>query len=133
MGEVAPNPVKLESYPDSLEEFHELCHAAKPPQRIPTCLVLHYDQGGHNLPHRDIYGCVSFPYQALCILAVPGQDFEGGEFFTQPGRESDDQRQHIPLAAGDLLIFRSSMWHGSEKVRWGRRVALGLQFHLAQK
>mmetsp|Transcript_15190 Transcript_15190/g.48576 ORF Transcript_15190/g.48576 Transcript_15190/m.48576 type:complete len:308 (+) Transcript_15190:43-966(+) len=129
--EVAPKPFAVPHFPAEVEAFHELCRGASPPQVSPTCLALQYDVGGHNSPHRDIYGCISFPYQALCVLTVPGRDFEGGEFYTQPRKGADDRRQHIPLAAGDLLVFRSSSWHGSEPVTWGRRVAVGIQFHLA--
>lgn len=130
--DVVPKPFLVDTYPERLEAFHDLCRAAEPPQTIPTCLVLHYEIGGHNLPHRDIYGCVSFPYQALCVLTIPGTDFDGGEFYIQSGRNTDDSRQHIPLAAGDLLVFQSSSWHGSEPVGWGCRVVVGLQFHLSK-
>lgn len=130
--EVAPKPFAVDAYPSELEVFHELCRVAKPPQVSPTCLALQYRAGGHNLPHRDIYGCISFPYQALCLLTVPGRDFAGGDFYTQPSKGANDKRRHIRLGAGDLLVFRSSMWHGSEPVARGRRVAVGLQFHLAQ-
>lgn len=130
--EVAPKPFKVGAYPASLEAFHGLCRSARPAQPLPTCLALQYSKGGHNLTHRDIYGCVSFPYQALCVLTVPGKDFRGGEFYVQPRKDADDRRHRIPLRAGDLLVFQSSLWHGSERVLSGRRVAVGLQFHLAQ-
>jgi len=123
----------VEAYPSSLEAFHDLCRGAEPPQRLPTCLALCYEASGHNRPHRDLYGGVSFPYQALCVLTEPGVDFEGGEFYLQSGRQAEDRRRHIALRAGDLLVFQSSRWHGSEEVTWGRRRAVGLQFHLAQK
>lgn len=129
---VAPKPFAVRAYPEDLEAFHSMCRDAEPPQTLPTCLVLQYSEGGHNLPHRDIYGCVSFPYQALVLLAQPGEDFEGGEFYLQPGRADDWARRHVRLQAGDLLVFESSRWHGAERVAWGRRVALGLQFHLAK-
>lgn len=130
--EVAPKPFDVDGFPSQLEDFWNLCRAADPPQCIPSCLVLQYNEGGHNLPHRDIYGCISFPYQALTILTAPGHDFDGGQFYMQPRRNANRQRRHIPLAAGDILVFQASRWHGCEPVAWGRRVACGIQFHLSQ-
>jgi len=130
--DVWPKPFAVDMYPSTLDAFHDVCRSAEPPQLIPTCIALQYEIGGHNLPHRDIYGCISFPFQALCVLSVPGEDFDGGTFYLQPGRNSNNNRQHVPLRRGDLLVFQSSRWHGSEPVTRGRRIALGLQFHLSQ-
>lgn len=128
--EVAPKPFVVERYPSELDEFHRLCRLAVPSQSIPTCLALQYEAGGHNLAHRDIYGGVSFPYQALTVLTTLDTDFGGGAFFMQR-RKMDQCRRRVELGAGDLLIFQSTKWHGSEKVLWGRRVAFGMQFHLS--
>lgn len=130
--DVAPKPFAVDAFPPQLEQFWELCRTADPPQCIPSCLVLQYNKGGHNLPHRDIYGCISFPYQALTILTVPGEDFDGGQFYVQPRKNADNRRRHIPLSPGDVLVFQATRWHGSEPVTWGRRVACGIQFHLSQ-
>lgn len=129
--EVAPKPFAVEQYPPELEEFHDLCRAATPAQTIPTCLALQYRAGGHNLPHRDIYGGVSFPFQALTVLTTPDIDFAGGAFFMQRRKVPDSSRHIVELGPGDLLVFQSTKWHGSEEVLWGLRVAFGLQFHLS--
>eukprot|EP00971_Amphidinium_carterae_P309524 6151082-Amphidinium_carterae.1 len=34
---------------------------------------------------------------------------------------------------GDVVIFQSSRFHGSEQGTWGRRVGVGLQFHWAER
>eukprot|EP00927_Polykrikos_kofoidii_P056210 TRINITY_DN50371_c0_g1_i1.p1 TRINITY_DN50371_c0_g1~~TRINITY_DN50371_c0_g1_i1.p1 ORF type:complete len:307 (+),score=47.55 TRINITY_DN50371_c0_g1_i1:150-1070(+) len=130
--EVAPKPFTVEEFPPRLDQFWELCRNADPPQCLPTCLVNRYNEGGHNLPHRDIYGNVSFPFQLLTVLTVADQDFTGGQFYVQREKNDDSHRQHVRLHPGDVLIFRSSKWHGSEPVTSGRRVACGLQFHLSK-
>jgi len=131
---IRPKPFTVTRYPSTLEAFHDLCKSAKPPQSLPTCLVLHYYAGGHNLPHRDIYGCVSFPYQALLMLAEAGEDYTGGEFFMQPSKEleNDHDRRRVKMKQGDCLVFRSSIWHGSEVTQRGKRTAVALQFHLSK-
>jgi len=119
------------AFPATLAEMQTVCKDHW--QEKSTCLVLQYNAGGFNAPHRDIYGAVSFPLQALTMLSVPGEDFGGGHFFLQASRTATNQRQYPQLGPGDVVIFQSSRWHGSEQVAWGRRVGVGLQFHWAER
>jgi hypothetical protein len=67
-----------ERYPAQLEEFLALCR--KRGQTRPTPLLLHYETGGYNCLHQDLYGEVAFPLQITCFLSRPDRDYTGGEF-----------------------------------------------------
>lgn len=116
--------------PESLQEFESLCERRG--QTRESNLLLWYQEGGENRAHRDIYGEVSYPLQMLLLLSQPGQDFNGGRFFTiVDGRKQ--QPNFANLNCGDLLIFRTSCKHGCTLVKPGRkpevrRVVVGLQF-----
>jgi hypothetical protein len=101
-------------WPDSLSEYFERCRAAG--QRRGSSILLAYSRGGVNHPHRDIYGKLSFPYQAVLVLSARGKDFEGGDFLLST-RESDgasgeiERQRTLPLDCGDLCIFASRGYH----------------------
>ena len=133
---------RAERYPARHEAFRARCHAAG--QTRPTPLLLRYGPGGHNRLHRDLYGPLAFPYQAVFLLSEPGRDFAGGEFLLVENRPRMQARGDVlPLALGDMAIFpvrdrpvagkrgflRAEMRHGVSRIRSGERFALGIIFH----
>ena len=115
-------------------------------QEKPTPLLLRYREKGFNCLHRDLYGEMQFPIQAMVMLSEPGRDFEGGEFLLVENR-ARRQSQGIVLTPrrGDLVLFagnerpvqgmrgvvRASMRHGVSRLVRGERFALGIIFHNA--
>jgi hypothetical protein len=131
--------------PTTLEEFWEACRANG--QRRASSILLRYVEGGVNFPHRDVYGSVWFPYQAVCVLSKRGDDFEGGAFTLFEEEKGGAMRERAyDLDAGDLAIFASrgyrrpgegrerfvELRHGMRTVTRGARSALGLVLHLAE-
>ncbi len=131
-----------ERYPPRLPEFLARCHRAG--QTRPTPLLLHYRAGGFNCLHRDLYGELRFPLQAMVLLSQPGADFEGGEFLLVENRARQQSRAVVVHARrGELLLFavderpaqgrrgvvRASLRHGVSPVHAGERYAMGLIFH----
>jgi len=129
-------------WPDSLEEWLDMCHAAG--QTKPTPILLKYGAGDWNALHRDLYGDLVFPLQTVINLSNPGVDHTGGEFLLYEQRPRAQSRATATLIAqGHGLIFatrdrpvRSSRgWsvaplrHGVSAVRSGQRFSLGLVFH----
>ncbi|WP_454061159.1 2OG-Fe(II) oxygenase [Candidatus Nitrospira salsa] len=131
-------------YPNTLTQFLAQCHAQG--QTQPTPLILHYETGGMNRLHRDLYGPTVFPLQVMVMLSQKGQDFEGGEFVLVENRP----RQQSTVAVltpdqGDLVIFpvyerpvegkrgmlRASVRHGVSRIHSGERWVLGIIFHNA--
>jgi len=131
--------------PGSLARFRARCRAAG--QTRPTPLLLHYEAGGFNHLHQDLYGEVAFPLQLTCLLSQPGRDFTGGEFLLLEQRPRTQSRgEAIALRAGEAIVFptrerpvpgargfvRAQLRHGVSRVRSGSRTTLGIIFHDAR-
>jgi hypothetical protein len=132
-------------YPDELAGLLARCHRAG--QTKPTPLLLHYEAGGYNCLHRDLYGEVAFPLQLTAFLSRRGVDYTGGEFLLVEQRPRAQSRgDAIPTEQGELLFFttaerpvrgsrgyfRAGMRHGVSRVRSGSRYTLGIIFHDAR-
>ncbi|HEX6524444.1 MAG TPA: 2OG-Fe(II) oxygenase [Streptosporangiaceae bacterium] len=129
-------------WPDTLDEWLDMCHAAG--QEKPTPILLRYQAGDWNALHRDLYGDLVFPLQIVVGLDRPGPDYDGGEFMLVEQRPRAQSRGTVRLLPqGRGLIFttrdrpvRSARgWsaapvrHGVSTVRSGPRRTLGLVFH----
>ncbi len=129
-------------WPDTLEEWLEICHAAGQPR--PTPILLRYEAGDWNALHRDLYGDKVFPLQVVINLSAPGEDHTGGEFVVveqRPRAQSRATTTLIPQGHGLVFTTRdrpvrsvrgwsaAPMRHGVSTVRSGRRFTLGLVFH----
>jgi hypothetical protein len=132
-------------YPPDHAAFLKICYKAG--QTRPTPLVLHYEAGGYNCLHQDLYGEISFPLQIVFILWRPGRDWEGGEFVLveqQPRAQSKaevvaaDQGQAILFTTryrpvkGSRGYYRVNLRHGVSQVHRGTRYTLGIIFHDAK-
>ena len=80
-------------YPDTLDEYRQRCHAGG--QTKPTPLILRYEVGGFNCLHRDLYGPLAFPLQAMVLLSQKGKDFDGGEFVLVENRPRQQSRSTV--------------------------------------
>jgi uncharacterized protein len=129
-------------WPDTLDEWLRVCHAAG--QTRPTPILLRYQTGGWNALHRDLYGDKVFPLQVVINLSDPGADHTGGEFLLveqRPRAQSRGTATLIPQGHGlvfttrDRPVASARGWsaapvrHGVSAVRSGRRYTLGLVFH----
>jgi len=139
LGEKSPR------FPEEHGTFLKICHKAG--QTKPTPLLLHYEAGGYNCLHQDIYGEVAFPLQMVFLLGQQGRDWGGGEFLLveqQPRAQSKaevvqaDQGQaiifttrHRPVR-GTRGYYRVNMKHGVSRVHRGTRYTLGIIFHDAK-
>ena len=139
LGEKSPR------FPTEHAVFLKVCHKAG--QTKPTPLLLHYEAGGYNCLHQDIYGEVAFPLQMVFLLGQHGRDWEGGELLLveqQPRAQSKaevvhaDQGQaiifttrHRPVR-GTRGYYRVNMKHGVSRVHRGTRYTLGIIFHDAK-
>jgi uncharacterized protein len=136
LGEKAPR------FPAEHASFLKVCHKAG--QTKPTPLLLHYEAGGYNCLHQDIYGELAFPLQMVFLLGQPGRDWEGGEFLLveqQPRAQSKaevvrtDQGQAIIFTTryrpvrGNRGYYRVNMKHGVSRVHRGTRYTMGIIFH----
>jgi hypothetical protein len=132
-------------YPPTLAEFISHCHQHQ--QTKPTPLVLRYETDDYNCLHQDLYGEISFPLQAACVLNMHGRDFTGGEFLLSEQRPRAQTRaEAITIERGQFIIFpnrwrpvsgtrgdyRVNMRHGVSRLRSGRRYCLGIIFHDAK-
>jgi hypothetical protein len=133
------------TYPENHSDFISFCHQRK--QNRPTPLILHYQTGGFNTLHQDLYGEIYFPFQVVLVLSQQGVDFEGGELvMTEQLPRAQSKAQVITPNQGDALIFttnyrpvkgtrgyyKSRMKHGVSELKWGERFALGIIFHDAE-
>jgi hypothetical protein len=129
-------------WPDTLDEWLDMCHAAG--QTRSTPILLRYGPGDWNALHRDLYGELVFPLQVVINLNDPGVDHTGGEFLVYEQRPRAQSRATATLIPhGHGLVFttrdrpvRSARgWsaapvrHGVSVIRSGRRFTLGLVFH----
>jgi hypothetical protein len=132
-------------YPLEHAEFLRLCHKAG--QEKPTPLMLHYEAGGYNCLHQDLYGDVSFPLQMVILLGQAGRDWEGGEFILVEQRPRAQSKAEVVRAnQGQAIIFttryrpvkgvrgyyRVNLRHGVSRVHRGTRYTLGIIFHDAK-
>lgn len=132
-------------YPPEHDAFLEVCHTAG--QRKPTPLMLHYEAGGYNCLHQDLYGEVSFPLQMVFLLGQAWRDWEGGEFILVEQQPRAQSRAEVVQAnQGEAIIFttryrpvkgsrgfyRVNIKHGVSRVLRGTRYTLGIIFHDAK-
>lgn len=136
---------KTTRFPREHGAFLKICHKAG--QTKPTPLLLHYEAGGYNCLHQDIYGEIAFPLQMVFLLGQQGRDWVGGEFLLveqQPRAQSKGEVVHANQ--GQAIIFttryrpvkgtrgyyRVNMRHGVSRVQSGTRYTLGIIFHDAK-
>jgi hypothetical protein len=132
-------------YPREHAAFLKTCHKAG--QSKPTPLMLHYEAGGYNCLHQDLYGEVSFPLQMVFLLGQQGRDWEGGEFILVEQQPRAQSKPQVVLAdQGQAIIFttryrpvkgsrgyyRVNVRHGVSRVHSGTRYTLGIIFHDAK-
>jgi Uncharacterized protein conserved in bacteria len=130
------------SFPDTHAELILQCHRQQ--QQRPTPLILHYQTGGYNTLHQDLYGEIYFPFQVVFALTQHGQDFEGGELMlTEQVPRAQSKAEVIRLNKGDAVIittnfrpvkgtrgyYRANVKHGVSTVKAGERYSLGIIFH----
>ncbi|MDT2006043.1 2OG-Fe(II) oxygenase [Rhodococcus opacus] len=132
-------------WPDTLDEWLDMCHDAG--QKRATPILLSYRANDWNALHRDLYGELVFPLQVVIGLDRPGVDHEGGEFMLVEQRPRAQSRGTVTtLGQGHALIFTTRdrpvrsirgwstgpVRHGVSTVRRGRRRTLGLVLHDAE-
>jgi len=132
-------------FPDDLGDLLALCR--KHGQTKPTPLLLHYEVGGYNCLHQDLYGEVFFPLQLTCFLSRRAVDYTGGEFLLVEQRPRAQSRgEVINVDRGEIVIFatrdrpvrsargysRVVMRHGVSRLTSGTRYTLGVIFHDAK-
>jgi hypothetical protein len=131
-------------YPPTLAGLLARCR--RHGQTRPTPLLLHYEAGGYNCLHQDLYGDVAFPLQLTCFLSRP-EDYTGGEFLLVEQRPRAQSRgEAIATGQGEIVIFatrerpvkgargyyRAALRHGVSRIHTGRRYTLGIIFHDAR-
>jgi hypothetical protein len=132
-------------FPPDLGRFLAACRRRG--QTKPTPLLLHYEAGGYNCLHQDLYGDLAFPLQMTVLLSRRGADFTGGEFLLVEQRPRAQSRgEAIGLDRGETVIFttserpvrgargyyRAAMRHGVSRLLTGSRYTLGVIFHDAK-
>ncbi len=132
-------------YPSSLQTYLKICHAEG--QIRPTTLLLHYEEGGYNCLHQDLYGALQFPLQMTVFLNRPREDYEGGAFLlTEQRPRAQSRGEAVMPERGETIIFavgdrpvmgkrgysRVTMRHGVSTITQGARYALGVIFHDAR-
>jgi uncharacterized protein len=129
-------------WPDTLDEWLDMCHAAGQVKSTP--ILLKYGEGDWNALHRDLYGELVFPLQVVIDLSDPGVDHTGGEFLLyeqRPRAQSRGTATLIPQGHGLVFTTRdrpvasrrgwsaAPLRHGVSVIRSGTRFTLGLVFH----
>jgi hypothetical protein len=127
-------------WPDTLDEWLELCHAAG--QNKSTAILLKYGERDWNALHRDLYGDLVFPLQVVINLNNPGVDHTGGEFLLveqRPRAQSRGSAFLLPhgylFTTRDRPVRSTRGWsaapvrHGVSAIRSGERFTLALVFH----
>jgi hypothetical protein len=132
-------------YPRDLAGLRARCREHG--QTKPTPLLLHYEAGGYNCLHQDLYGEIAFPLQLTCFLSRRGVDYDGGEFLLVEQRPRAQSRgEAIATEQGEIVIFttryrpvmgarrhyRAAMRHGVSRLTRGERYTLGVIFHDAR-
>jgi uncharacterized protein len=130
------------SWPDTLDEWLDACHAAG--QTRSTAILLKYGPNDWNALHRDLYGDLVFPLQVVINLSEPDIDYAGGEFLLveqRPRAQSRGTATQLPHGHGFVFTTRerpvrstrgwsaAPVRHGVSTVRSGERYTLGLVFH----
>ena len=136
---------KEKPFPLEHQEFLSRCH--KEGQKQATPLLLHYEAGGYNCLHQDLYGEIAFPLQLVVMLGQQGRDWEGGEFvLVQNVPRAQSRAEVITAPQGHGIIFttryrpvkgargtyRVSLRHGVSRIRSGTRYTLGIIYHDAK-
>lgn len=136
---------RSDRFPETLASFLEVCRGKQ--QALPTPLMLRYQAGDYNCLHQDLYGEISFPLQAACVLTQQGHDYTGGEFLlTQQRPRMQTRGEAITAQQGEFVIFpnqrrpvagkrgdyRVNIRHGVSRLKSGERYSLGLIFHNAK-
>src|SRR5437667_1899142 len=136
---------KAPAFPPTHQEFLDRCRRAG--QNLPTPLVLHYEAGGYNCLHQDLYGEIAFPLQLTCFLSEPGRDYSGGEFLLLEQRpRAQSKGEAITARQGEIMIFttryrpaqgtkgyyRVNIRHAVSRMSSGVRYTLGIIFHDAK-
>ncbi len=134
-----------EHYPPTLSGFLKRCHRGG--QARPTPLILHYEAGGYNCLHQDVYGSLAFPLQVTAFLSRPGRDYSSGAFLLLEQRpRAQSMCDAIIPDQGALVLFatrfrpeqgkrgyrRLQLKHGVSRVLRGKRYTLGIIFHDAK-
>jgi hypothetical protein len=132
-------------YPAKLAEFTVQCQAAG--QTKATPLLLHYETGGYNCLHQDLYGDLAFPLQFVCFLSEPEADYTGGDFLLVEQRPRAQSIGHaIHARRGEAVVFatryrpvkgarglyRANIKHGVSPLLSGARYTLGIIYHDAR-
>jgi uncharacterized protein len=132
-------------FPAALTEFTAQCQAAG--QNKATPLLLHYEAGGYNCLHQDLYGDLAFPLQLVCFLSEPGADYTGGDFLLVEQRPRAQSIGHaIRALRGEAVVFttryrpvksargfyRANIKHGVSPLLSGARYTLGIIYHDAR-
>jgi hypothetical protein len=138
-----------DQYPTTWSALRDRCIAAG--QTTPSPLLLRYETGGFNAPHRDIRGDIFFPVQLVVVLSSrndcllsDSNAFAGGEFLfcDEPDRKPSD-RCTVSAGLGDAVLFCTQarlvpvggvyglkpVKHGLNRITAGSRYALGVPFH----
>jgi uncharacterized protein len=133
------------AFPSTHQEFLDRCRRAG--QTLPTPLMLHYQAGGYNCLHQDLYGEVAFPLQLVVMLGQQGRDWDGGEFvLVENVPRAQSRAQVITAGQGQGMVFttryrpakgtrgfvRVAVRHGVSRVRSGTRHTLGIIYHDAK-